>query len=272
MPTVQTNDIQTYYEQRGTGPAIVFIHGAVIDDHASWAQQLNHFSDEYTTFAYDVRGHGRTGGSSIPSYSISLLAEDLEAFISGAGIDQPILCGFSMGGMIAQTYAARYPDRVSGLIIADSLGPYVFTRGEWVARVGFPRIAFPIVRLVGYDRIKQVLYWILIRAYGGKLGVDFTDAEGHPDMDSDEVVKILRAVATFHLTNLDLSTISAPTLILFGDHGLPFIQHHAAKLAAEIPDAVVESIPTTTHMLNVENPEAFDATIRTFIEYSIETH
>lgn len=272
MPTVQTNDIQTYYEQRGAGPPLVFIHGAVIDDHTSWTQQLDNFSDEYTTFAYHVRGHRRTGGSSRPSYSISLLATDLEAFISGVEIEQPILCGFSMGGMIAQTYAARHPDRVSGLIIADSLGPYVFSRREWIVRVGFPRSVFPIVRFVGYDRLKQVLHWVLIRAYGRKLGTDFADAEGLPDMDSDEVVKILRAVATFHQSNLNLSTISAPTLILFGDHGLPFIQHHAAKLAAEIPDAVVESIPATTHMLNVENPEAFDATIRKFIDDSIDTH
>ena len=158
------------------------------------------------------------------------------------------------------------------MIIADSLGPYVFSRREWIARVGFPLSVFPIVQLVGYDRLKQVLHWVLIRAYGRKLGTEFADAEGFPDMDSDEVVKILRAVATYHQSKLDLSTISAPTLILFGDHGLPFIQHHAAKLAAEIPDAVVESIPATTHMLNVENSEAFDAAIQTFIGDSIDAH
>ena len=123
-----------------------------------------------------------------------------------------------------------------------------------------------IVRLVGYDRLKQVLLWVLIRAYSGKLGADFAGAEELPDMDSNEAVKIPRAITTFHQSNLDLSEITAPTLILYGDHGLPFFQHHAAKLAAEIPDASVKSIPTTTHMLNVDNPEAFDAAIREFLE------
>ena len=97
MPTVQTNDIQTYYEQRGAGPPLVFIHGAVIDDHTSWIQQLDNFSDGYTTLAYDVRGHGRTSWSGRTSYSISLLADDFETFISEVGIEQPILCGFTMG-------------------------------------------------------------------------------------------------------------------------------------------------------------------------------
>ncbi len=266
MSRIRTNDIEIYYERRGAGPPLVFIHGAVIDDHTSWTPQVESFSNEYTTFAYDVRGHGRTGGSRLPSYSISLLADDLGAFIDGLDIEQPVLCGFSMGGMVAQTYAARHPDRVGALIIADSYGPYVFSRREWIVRVGFPEIAHPIVRLVGYERMKQALHWILVQVGGEESLGEFEGVERFPRMDSDEVVKVLRAVATFHQSNLDLSEITAPTLILYGDHGLPFFQHHAAKLAAEIPDASVKSIPTTTHMLNVDNPEAFDAAIREFLE------
>ena len=265
MPTIRTNDIETYYERRGTGPPLIFIHGAVIDDHTSWMPQVDRFSNEYTTFTYDIRGHGRTGGSHLPSYSISLFADDLEAFIDGLGLEQPILCGFSMGGMVAQTYAARHPDRVGSLIIADSLGPYVFTRRERIARVVFPKIALPIVRIVGYDRLKQSFRWILMRMYG-KESDQFAEVERLPSMDSNEVVKVLRAPATFHQSNINLSAIPAPTLILFGDHGLPYMQRHAAKLAAEIADAVVESIPATTHMLNVNNPEAFNAAIREFLE------
>ena len=76
MRTVQTTDIRTYYEQRRSGPPLVFIHGAVIADHASWTRQLHNFSDEYATFAYPVCGHGRTEGSSLPTYAISPLTDE----------------------------------------------------------------------------------------------------------------------------------------------------------------------------------------------------
>jgi pimeloyl-ACP methyl ester carboxylesterase len=61
MPTVRTNDIETYYERRGEGPPVVFVHGAIVD-HSQWDPQLDALSGDYTTVAYDVRGHGRTGG------------------------------------------------------------------------------------------------------------------------------------------------------------------------------------------------------------------
>lgn len=59
MPTVQMDDIETYYEVSGDGPPIVFIHGA-LSDHIAAAQQLEAFSDTYTAIAYDLRGHGDT--------------------------------------------------------------------------------------------------------------------------------------------------------------------------------------------------------------------
>ena len=76
MPSIQTNDIHTYYDRRGDGPPLVFIHGAILD-HAQWEPQLERLSESYTTIAYDVRGHGRTGGSAKESYSIDLFGEDV---------------------------------------------------------------------------------------------------------------------------------------------------------------------------------------------------
>lgn len=75
MPTVRSNDIETYYEQRGDGPPIVFVHGAIVD-HSQWEPQLEGLSDEYTTIGYDVRGHGRTGGSVDDPYSIDLFDDE----------------------------------------------------------------------------------------------------------------------------------------------------------------------------------------------------
>jgi pimeloyl-ACP methyl ester carboxylesterase len=133
MPKVRTDDIETYYERRGSGPVIVFVHGAIVD-HSQWTPQLEALSNENTTIAYDVRGHGRTGGSETDSYSIDLFAEDLEAFTTALDLDKPVLCGLSMGGCIAQAYAARYPERIGGLVLADTFTPELL---DWRERLQF---------------------------------------------------------------------------------------------------------------------------------------
>ena len=60
--TVRTNGVETYYERRGDGPPVVFVHGMFMDT-AMWEAQAEALSDDFTTVTYDVRGHGHTGGS-----------------------------------------------------------------------------------------------------------------------------------------------------------------------------------------------------------------
>jgi pimeloyl-ACP methyl ester carboxylesterase len=64
MPTITTNGIETYCERHGWGPPIVFVHAAVLD-HSTWGPQIDRLAREYETIVYDLRGHGRTGGSAV---------------------------------------------------------------------------------------------------------------------------------------------------------------------------------------------------------------
>ena len=89
MPTILTNGVETYYERRGSGPPVVFVHGAILD-HSQWDPQTEELSDDYTVLAYDVRGHGRTGGSRRGSYSVELFADDLAALLDGLNRDDMI--------------------------------------------------------------------------------------------------------------------------------------------------------------------------------------
>lgn len=119
MPTIQTNDITTWYDRTGEGMPIVFVHGAWTD-HQMWEPQVEALADDYEVIAYDVQGHGRTGGSAEEQCTAELFATDLRALINGLDLDRPVLCGLSLGGMIGQTYAARYPDKLRGLILTDT--------------------------------------------------------------------------------------------------------------------------------------------------------
>lgn len=267
MPTVRTNDVETYYEQRGTGPPVVFVHAAVLD-HTQWDPQVDALSDEYTTIAYDVRGHGRTGGSGTDPYSMDRFAEDLDALITGLHLDRPVVCGHSMGGCIAQVYAATRPETVSGLVLASTFSPEPFDRREWFQRSVLLRAAIPPARLVGYERVEKAMVWLQERfskGASGEYGNVERLRETGPRMDTEEFAKVIRAVASFHETTVDLSAITAPTLVLYGEREPAFVRRHAAKLGAEIPDASVKEVPDAGHASNLDDPEYFTGALREFL-------
>lgn len=154
MPTVRTNGVDTYYERRGSGPSVVFVHAAVLD-HAQWDPQVEALAADYETVVYDVRGHGRTGGSDVSRYSVDLFAADLAALLEELDLEWPVVCGLSTGGCLAQVLAARHPDRLTGLVLASTFTPPYLSRAERVQRSLLLRAAVPPVRLLGYERVER---------------------------------------------------------------------------------------------------------------------
>ncbi|MFB6105748.1 MAG: alpha/beta fold hydrolase [Halobacteriaceae archaeon] len=264
MPTVETNGVETYYERRGEGPVVVFVHASVLD-HAMWDAQVEALSGDYATVTYDLRGHGRTGGSDRRAYSMRTYAADLHALLDALDVERAVLCGLSMGGCVAMTYAAAHPERVAGLVLADTFAPPIRTRGEWLLRrVVLPGLTLP-VRLLGYERVERANVWAaerLVAGSGGDYGrVRALRAEG-PRMATDEFAKVMGAMAGFHRESVDLGAITAPTLVCYGEDDLTFVAVHAAALASALPDATVEAIPNAGHASNLDAPKAFTAAVR----------
>ncbi|ELZ22269.1 alpha/beta hydrolase fold protein [Halosimplex carlsbadense 2-9-1] len=265
MPTVRTNDIETYYERRGEGPPVVFVHGAIVD-YSQWDPQLDALSDEYTTIAYDVRGHGRTGGSQRGRYSVDLFADDLDALLDALEIDEAVLCGLSTGGCIAQVYAARHPDRVAGLVLADTFAPEYLSVGERLQRSLALRATVPFVRLFGYERVERWMVRLQERISGEGVSGDYGNIERiretGPKMATDEFAKVIGAVAGFHRTEVRFHAISAPTLVLYGEHEAPFMRRQAEHLATEIGGATLHAVPGAGHASNLDNPEFVTEAVR----------
>ncbi|WP_336021941.1 alpha/beta fold hydrolase [Halobellus salinisoli] len=267
MPTVRTNGIETYYERRGEGPPIVFVHGAVVD-HGQWLPQAEALSDAYTTIVYDVRGHGRTGGSAIDRYSFDLFVEDLDALIDALELSAPVLCGLSLGGCIAQAYATTYPDRISGLVLADT-----FTPGDWRwperLQWGVLGATIPLARAFGYQRIERAMVWGQERIRGDEASGDYEAIRRlrntGPTMSTDEFAKVIRALRSVPEMRVDFTALSVPTLILYGEHEMGFVKRHAAKLASEIDDANVVEVPGGAHASNLDEPEFVTEELRRFL-------
>lgn len=263
MPTVETNGVETYYERRGDGPPVVFVHGAIVD-HTQWAPQLDALADEYTVVAYDVRGHGRTGGSVREAYTVDVFAEDLAALIDALDLDRPAVCGLSLGGCIAMTYAARHPDGLSGLVLADTFGPVPLTLGERLQRASL-RLTIPLARLIGYERVERAMVWLRERTDAGISGdYDRIEAirETGPSMSTAEFAKVIRALSSFDRTSVDFASIAVPTLVLYGEHDAGFVRRQSGSLAALIPDADVLEVPDAGHASTLDEPAFVTGEIR----------
>ncbi|MFB6087824.1 MAG: alpha/beta fold hydrolase [Haloarculaceae archaeon] len=269
MATAPTNGIETYYQRQGSGPPIIFIHGAVLD-HAQWDRQAEALADDHTTVAYDVRGHGRTGGSPRAPYSIDLFADDLDALITELDLDRPVLVGLSMGGLVAQVYAARHPERVGGLVLAGTFTPAFTGVRERFQRSLALRATIPFVRLFGYERIERAMVWAYERfsttgASGDYETIERLRAEG-PTMATAEFAKVMRAVALFHRVKVDYAAIAVPVRILYGENEPPFVREQADMLASALADAEVREIPGAGHASNLDAPEQFTGAVRDLLE------
>lgn len=259
MPTVRTGDVETYYVDRGDGPPVVFVHGMIMST-TMWEPQMEALDDAYRTIAYDVRGHGHTGGTDVTPYSIELFAADLDALLSALDVDRAAICGLSMGGTIAQAFAAAHPEKVAGLVLADTFpsGPLPLTGRLALANV---RFLARLDRLVGYETLNRwqlrVGDWLLPGVSGDRVTIQRLVEEA-PTIPHDEFVKIADATAGFQAADLDLSVVTAPTLVLHGEH-LPMANAEVTgRLVGQLSnsDVAVRVVPGSGHASNLDDPSS----------------
>lgn len=268
MPTAKTNDIETYYERHGKGRPLVCIHGAWTD-HRLWNPQIDELSSDYEIVVYDVRGHGKTGPSAERRYTIDLFAADLNALVEELKLEQPIICGLSLGGMIAQTYAVRYGDSLRALVLADTAVSTTLTLRDKLTRLAFPGWAMRgTVRLLGPARYVNVAYWLaeVTRGedwFGRDENVRSYVRETMSSFDTTEFNKVFRAIYDFRRVNL--AAIQVPTLVLNGEYESRSVFAHTTHIEGMIPDVRTKVIPHAGHTSNMENSKTFTREVSDFL-------
>lgn len=269
MPTVQTDDVTTYYEHRGSGVPVVFVHGGWAD-HEMWRPQLDALADSYHVVAYDLRGHGRTGPSSRRRYSVDLFADDLHRLAERLSLDRPFVVGLSLGGMVAQAYAASYPDDLRGLVLADTAASTRLTQRDRFAKLLAPAWSISATaHLLGVRRYSDLAFtaadWFRGPDWVGRdPAVRSYLREAMAAFDAAEFEKVLRAIYQFD--GVDTDAISVPTLVLRGEFEDASMVEHAAYLERTIADARGAVVPDAGHTANMENPEAFTRELEAFFE------
>lgn len=118
MPMFHRHDHSTYYEIVGTGEPLVFVCGLSADLQV-WRFQIHELSRSHQVIVFDNRGAGRSSAPDEP-YTIAQMAEDLGALLDHLGLPAVHLLGWSMGGVIAQSFALAHPSRVRRLLLLNS--------------------------------------------------------------------------------------------------------------------------------------------------------
>jgi len=133
VPRIDVGRITLNYEERGQGPAFLFIPGLVGLLNA-WEFQMAEFSQRYRCIAFDHRG---TGDSDKPadSYSTAAIADDAIALLDTLGIDKAHVAGTSTGGCVLQNLAIDYPDRLNACVFSNTW----VKADEYISRVQMTR-------------------------------------------------------------------------------------------------------------------------------------
>jgi len=116
-------DVALHYEVAGdAGPALILLHGGPGADHTLFKPEFSVLADVARVVYLDQRGSGESDVGSPQTWTWPQWADDVVAFCAALDIEAPILVGVSSGGLVALTCAARYPDRVGGLVLDSPLG------------------------------------------------------------------------------------------------------------------------------------------------------
>ncbi len=116
MPFANINGINLHYEIRGTGPRVLFIHGIGADLKNPIGIFISPLPQYFTVLAFDPRGLGESDSPTV-SCSIADFADDAAGLAKKAGWDNCHILGVSMGGMVAQELALRYPSLIGRLVL-----------------------------------------------------------------------------------------------------------------------------------------------------------
>jgi 3-oxoadipate enol-lactonase len=241
-------------------PALVFLHG-IGGAARAWRGQLDAFSDRYRTIAWDMPGYG--GSAPLPTVSIAALADALQDFLQQVGATKPILVGHSIGGMIVQQLLLKNPHIAGAVVLAQTSPAFGKPDGDW-------QKAFIDARLGPLDR-GETLVSLAPSLVKELVGDD-------PDFSGMELARDCMACvpeATYRATMLALmgfdlrsalGSIAVPTLVLSGSKDKNAPAPMMAKMASYIPSAQYIELEGVGHLVNLERPKDFNATLDGFLK------
>ena len=247
------------YLEQGHGPALVFLHG-IGGNAASWGTQLAKFSRAYRTVAWDMPGYG--GSPMLPEPSFPKYARYLHEFLIEHNIEQPILVGHSIGGMIVQEFLVTYPGLTRAAVLYATSPAFGRKDGEWQQQFMRERLG-PLDE--GKTMVELAPYLVQSLVGPGATAAGIALATQSMAAVPENVYRASMLCLLEFDRREALSQINIPCLLLTGEMDTNSPPAMMAKMAAKIPGAQFRRLPGLGHLAHMEDPAAFNDVLRVFL-------
>jgi 3-oxoadipate enol-lactonase len=268
VPALYANGITINYAVEGDGPETVLLINGLADDLETWGYQMPALLEAgYRVVRFDNRGIGASDRPAGP-YSTELLADDAKAVADELGLDDYHVMGVSMGGMIAQRFALKYPSGIRSLTLACTYaapGPFcsrMFAMWADAAQV----LGVPFV-------MRDVTLWAFtldfFRTREAEL-IEFETGMRYLDQPVHAYLAQL-AVIQNHDETAELGTLTMPTLVLAGEEDILIPTALSHDLHELIPDSQWRTT-TGGHGCMWEHPDEFNSAFVGFLRENERIH
>ncbi len=257
MQAIKVNGLTLHVDDRGPtdGPALVFSN-SLGTDFRIWDPLLPHLPSSLRVIRYDKRGHGLSDLAETP-FGMEANVSDLAGILDQLGVTRAVICGLSVGGMIAQGLAAARPDLVPAMILCDT-GAKIGTPDLWNTRIS-------MARSQGLEEMADGVMerWFTSEFRANDPGFALwrsmlcrTPGEGYAAMST--------AIRDTDLTE-QTSALRIPCLAVCGDKDGATPPDLVRETAGLIRGSRFELIRDAGHIPCVEQPEALGALITDFL-------
>jgi pimeloyl-ACP methyl ester carboxylesterase len=271
LQQVRVNGVELHYLERGRGVPVVFVHGGLVD-YRRWADQIEPFARHYRVITYSRRYNFPNDNTPLnPAYSPAVDADDLAALVKKLQLGRVHVIGESYGAYTALFLAAHHPQTVRSLVLAEApmLRWLNTTREGEAAFADFQeRLWQPVGRAFGRHDPKEAQK-LIVRFFFDGATVDSIPADVRAQLKAN--LREWQALAASRdafpsLSREEVAGISAPTLLMEGQHTLPLHRLLDAQYAALLPNNRRLIIPKATHEMWDERPVACREAALTFLD------
>jgi pimeloyl-ACP methyl ester carboxylesterase len=263
MPTIGTEEQSIYYEVTGEGPAIVFLHGATGDSSTYWENQVPFFSQDFEVITVDIRGHGRSKLGVVTVDYIEDCADDLRRILDELNISEAHIVGLSKGGLVAQRFALKHPQRLRRLVLADTSSGI---KSEKMRRF----LEDVLIKTAERSDMEHVFDLNLLWAHSARYLEENKDRialerKHFAETSVEEYIALMKTTSVADITD-QLPKIIAPTLVIWGSEDIEIPRLYSEILARNIPNAMLVIIEGAGHKSCVDRPEEFNKVVNTFLK------
>ena len=256
-------------------PVAFLLHGGPGGDHSGFKPAFSPLAERMQLVYVDHRGQGRSARGPKETYTLDNNVEDLEALRQHLGLDKVVVIGVSYGGMVALTYASRYPDSVSHLIAVVTAPSYRFlARAQQIlaARGTDEQRAMGDILWAGAFESEEQLqqyYTVMGPLYSLKFDPEKARESRARGIRSVDAINegfggFLR---TYDLTD-ELHKVTAPTLVIGGRHDWICPPEFSEEIARLIPHADLRIFENSSHSVAADEHDALMDLIKGFVVYN----